>query len=303
MANKKMQKRKQQAAAALQDDNSKLLVKDQNNPDKAKEEADLVEDMSENFDRFEMWVIANGKYIAAVCILILIAVGVFLTVMHVRESSVKSATARLAEAAKIDQLTEALKNASSDVPGYDMAQIRLARLYAADKKYDQAYSCYIAVAERKNEPYLSARSRLDAGYIRELAGKNAEAAAVYALVADSSDIMPDLRAEGAYAAGRIFLLLKNETAARKYLSMFDPIKAQSQVASQWAMLSQALLNRMPAPKVRAVPMSQAAPAKKAAPAASPAPAKKAAPAAKPAPAKKAAPAAKPAPAKKAAPKK
>ena len=289
MANKKMQKRKQQAAAALQDDNSKLLVKDQNNPDKAKEEADLVEDMSENFDRFEMWVIANGKYIAAACILILIAVGVFLTVMHIRESSVKSATARLAEAAKIDQLTEALKNASSDVPGYDMAQIRLARLYAADKKYDQAYSCYIAVAERKNEPYLSARSRLDAGYIRELAGKNAEAAAVYALVADSSDIMPDLRAEGAYAAGRIFLLLKNETAARKYLSMFDPIKAQSQVASQWAMLSQALLNRMPAPKVRAVPMSQAAPAKKAAPAASPAPAKKAAPAAKPAPAKKAAP--------------
>ena len=289
MANKKMQKRKQQAAAALQDDNSKLLVKDQNNPDKAKEEADLVEDMSENFDRFEMWVIANGKYIAAGCILILIAVGIFLTVMHVRESSVKSATARLADAAKIDQLTEALKNASTDVPGYDMAQIRLARLYAADKKYDQAYSCYIAVAERKNEPYLSARSRLDAGYIRELAGKNAEAAAVYALVADSSDIMPDLRAEGAYAAGRIFLLLKNETAARKYLSMFDPIKAQSQVASQWAMLSQALLNRMPAPKVRAVPMSQAAPAKKAAPAASPAQAKKAAPAAKPAPAKKAAP--------------
>ena len=45
-------------------------------------------------------------------------------------------------------------------------------------------------------------------------------------------------------AKRIFLLLKNETAARKYLSMFDPIKAQSQVASQWAMLSQALLNRM-----------------------------------------------------------
>ena len=288
MANKKMKKR-QQAAAAMQD-NSKLLLQDKNAQENGKkEESDFAEDMSENLDRFETWIIANGKYIAAACILILIAVGIFLTVMHVRESSVKSATARLADAAKIDQLTDALKNTSSDVPGYDMAQIRLARLYAADKKYDQAYSCYIAVAERKNEPYLSARSRLDAGYIRELAGKNAEAAAVYALVADSSDIMPDLRAEGAYAAGRIFLLLKNETAARKYLSMFDPIKAQSQVASQWAMLSQALLNRMPAPKVRAVPMSQAAPAKKAAPAVKPAPAKSAAPAAKSAPAKKAAP--------------
>ena len=104
-------------------------------------------------------------------------------------------------------------------------------------------------------------------------------------------------------SGKIFLLLKNETAARKYLSMFDPIKARSQVASQWAMLSQALLNRMPAPKVRAVPMSQAAPAKKAAPAAKSAAAKPAAPAAKSAPAKSAAPAAKTAPAKKAAPKK
>ena len=103
MANKKMQKRKQQAAAALQD-NSKLLVKDQNNPDKAKEEADLVEGMSENFDRFEMWVIANGKYIAIACALILIAVGIFLTVMHVRESSVKSATAKLADAAKIARM-------------------------------------------------------------------------------------------------------------------------------------------------------------------------------------------------------
>ena len=162
MANKKMQKRKQQAAAALQD-NSNLLVKDQNNPDKNKEEADLVEDMSENFDRFEMWVIANGKYIAAACVLILIGVGIFLTIMHLRESSVKAATARLANASKIEQLTEALKAVSADVPGYDMAQIRLARLYAADKKYDQAYSCYIAVAERKNEPFLSARSRLDAG--------------------------------------------------------------------------------------------------------------------------------------------
>ncbi len=288
MANKKMQKRKQQAAAALQD-NSKLLVKDQNNPDKAKEEADLVEDMSEQFDRFEMWVIANGKYIAAACVLILIGVGIFLTVMHLRESSVKAGTARLANAAKIEQLTEALKAVSADVPGYDMAQIRLARLYAADKKYDQAYSCYMAVSERKNEPYLSARSRLDAGYIRELAGKNAEAATVYAMVADSSDIMPDLRAEGAYAAGRVFLQLKNETAARKYLSMFDPMKAQSQVASQWAMLAQAQLNRMAPPKVRAVSVKSAAPAKPAVPAAKPAPAKKAAPAAKPAPAKKAAP--------------
>ena len=152
-----------------------------------------------------------------------------------------------------------------------MAQIRLARFYAAEKKYDPAYACYMAVAERKNDPYLSARSRLDAAYIKELAGKNAEAAAGFAWVADSSEIMPDLRAEGAYAAGRLFLLLKNEAAARKYLSMTDPMKAASQVASQWGMLAQALLNRMSVPAVKkaapAAGKTVVPPAKKALPAA------------------------------------
>lgn len=299
MPNKKMQKRKQQAAAELQD-NSKLLVKDQNNPDKAGEEGDLAENMSENLDQFEMWLIANGKMIACVCVLILIGVAVFLTVMHLREKSVKGATARLAAAQKIEQLTAALKSASADVPGYDVAQIRLARLYAADKKYDLAYSNYIAVAERKNEPYLSARSRLDAAYIKELAGKTAEAAAIFALAADSSDLLQDLRAEGAYGAGRLFLVLKNEAAARKYLSMFDPMKAQSQVASQWAMLAQAQLNRLAAPAVKAVPAVKKAAAvpKAAAPVQKAAPAKKAVSAQKAAPAKKAVPAKKTAPAVK-----
>ena len=76
MANKKMKKR-QQAAAAMQD-NSKLLLQDKNAAEAGKkEESDFAEDMSENLDRFETWIIANGKFIGAVCVLILIGVAVF----------------------------------------------------------------------------------------------------------------------------------------------------------------------------------------------------------------------------------
>ena len=255
MANKKMKKKQQMAD--LQD-NSKLLVKDSQSANAGKE-SDIVEDMSENLDRFEMWAIANGKYILILCVLILIGVAIFLSVLHWRNQSIAAGTAKLANAAKIDQLEQALKETSASVPGYDMAQIRLARLYAAEKKYDQAFNCYVAVAERKNEPYLSARSRLDSAYIKELAGKTADAAAIFALVADTPEILPDLRAEGAYAAGRLFLALKNETAARKYLSMTDPMKASSQVAAQWGMLAQALLNR----RLAATPKTAAPAAKKA----------------------------------------
>lgn len=261
MSNKKLKKRKQQAAAMLED-NSKLLVKDKENAADGKaEESNMVEEMSESLDRFETWAIANGKYILTACILVLIGVAIYLTVSHLRAKSIEADTAKLAEAVKIEQLESALKTISASIPGYDTAQIRLARLYAADKKYDQAYACFIAVADRKNEPYLCGRSRLDAAYMKELAGKTAEAAAVFAMVADSPDMLADLRAEGAYGAGRLFLLLKNENAARKYLSMTDPAKATTQGSSQWAMLAQALLNRMPsAVKPAAVPVKPAAPA-------------------------------------------
>ena len=251
MANRKLQMQKKRKAAAMPD-SSRQPAKAVQTPDTGKE-SDLVEDMSENLDRFETWAIANGKYILAGCVLILIGVAVFLTAAHLRQKSIEADTVKLAGAAKAEQLESVLKTISASIPGYDMAQIRLARLYAAEKKYDRAYAAYIAVAERKNEPYLSARSRLDAAYIKELAGKPAEAAAIFALAADSADIMPDLKAEGAYGAGRLFLLLKNDAAARKYLAMTDPMKTSSQVASQWGMLSQALLNRMSAPAAKKVP--------------------------------------------------
>ena len=92
MANKKLKKR-QQAAAAMQD-NSKLLLQDKNAQEAGnKDENDFAEDMSENLDRFETWIIANGKYIGAACVLILIGTAVFLTVAHIREKSIASASA------------------------------------------------------------------------------------------------------------------------------------------------------------------------------------------------------------------
>ena len=164
--NKKMKKRKQAAAAALQD-NSMLLVRDKENQENGKAEAEGG-DISEQLDLFETWVIANGKYILIACILIVIGVAIFLTVQHVRTQSIKADTAKLSAAVKADQIEAALKSTSASIPGYDAAQIRLARLYAADKKYDQAYAAYYAVAERKNDLFLSVRSRLDAAYIKEL---------------------------------------------------------------------------------------------------------------------------------------
>ena len=256
---------------------------------KGVKEDNLVEEISENFDRFEAWIIENGKYILGVCIILVIGVAVFFTVSHFQTESRKKATLRLANAEKTADLEKVLKEVSPSTPGYDVAQIRLARAFAAEKKYDQAFAAYQAVAARKSDPFLANRSCLDSAYIREIAGKRKEAVALFAMVADDKTALPDHRTEAAYAAGRLFLAAKDIPSAKKYLGMFDPMQLNTPVAAQWAAIARSMLYRIPsgkAPVKKAVAPAKKTPAKKAVAPVKKAPAKKAVAPAKKAPVKK-----------------
>lgn len=247
-------KNKKKAAPEIMD--KQLLADKEKLPKGAND--NLVDEISENFDRFETFVIGNVKYILAGCIVLLIAVAVVFTVIHFRSQARAAETLRLANAEKIEQLEKVLKEVSPSVPGYDTAQIRLARQYAAEKKYDLAFNACKAVADRGGDLYLSGRARLDSAYILEQSGKAGEAAVIFAMVADNAEALPDFRAEGAYAAGRLFLSLKNEASAKKYLSMNDPVKATSPISAQWAEMSRAVLYRIPAAQVPAAGKTAAA---------------------------------------------
>lgn len=56
--------------------------------------------------------------------------------------------------------------------------------------------------------------------------------------------LPDLRAEAAYAAGRIYFEQKNYERARTYLSRFRPDSGT--VTGVWGTYSNALLQKIPA---------------------------------------------------------
>ena len=269
----------------IQQDDPKQYLAAQKGAGNTKDE-NLVEEISENFDRFEAWIIENGKYILSVCIILVIGVAVFFTVAHFQSEARKKATLRLANAEKIADLEKVLKEVSSSTPGYDVAQIRLARAFAAEKKYDQAFAAYQAVAARKNDPFLANRSSLDSAYIREIAGKTKEAVVIFAMVADDKNALPDHRTEAAYAAGRLFLAGGDIPSAKKYLGMFDPMKLNTPVAAQWAAIARSMLYRIPSGK--AAVKKTVAPAKKAAVKKAVAPAKKAAVKKAASPAKKAA---------------
>ena len=213
----------------------------------------IVEEISEDMDRFETWVIENGKYILVGCVVVVIAIAVVFSVMHFIEKSKQKSAEVLAKAATIEELEKTLNESSSEV-GRDMALMRLAQLYIAKKDYASAIRNLEKVVQAMREPYIAYRAQLDIGYVNELAGKPEVALAAFAGVADAAAAPLDFRAEAAYAAGRLLYAKKDLTSAGKYFSRFDPARTASQQAKQWASLSRAALNRLPPVSKPAVPV-------------------------------------------------
>lgn len=220
----------------------------------------LVEGISEDMDRFETWAIENGKYILVGCVVLVIGIAVVFSVMHLMEKSKEKGVDQLAKAATIEELEKTLGESSSET-GRDVALMRLAQLYIAKKDYAAAIRNLEKVVQGMKEPYIAYRAQLDIGYVNELAGKSDAALVAFAGVADAVAAPLDFRAEAAYAAGRLCYAKKDLTAAGKYFSRFDPARAASQQAKQWASLSRAALNRLPPASKPAAPAPAVVPAK------------------------------------------
>ena len=145
----------------------------------------IVEEISEDMDRFETWVIENGKYILVGCVVVVIAIAVVFSVMHFIEKSKQKSAEVLAKADTIEELEKTLNESSSEV-GRDMALMRLAQLYIAKKDYASAIRNLEKVVQAMREPYIAYRAQLDIGYVNELAGKPEVALAAFAGVADAA---------------------------------------------------------------------------------------------------------------------
>ena len=208
--------------------------------------ADFNESLSEEFDKFELWFIENGKLILAVCILLLVGVAAFYTVKHVIESRKSASIALFANADTPEKMEQALKT-SSDTPQAVAGMMRLAaeKLDKGDLK--GAKALYSKAGTASKDVYLARRAVLQCAYITEKQGNNGEAVKLYVKLADELTAPADIRAEAAYAAGRLFFNMKNMISARKYLTLFNETNSNP-VVVQYVANCRALLNRMPAEK-------------------------------------------------------
>lgn len=245
---------------------AKSTEKNKENPSSSgAAEGDLTDSISENFDRFELWFIDNGRKIFAACIAILVIVAAFYTVRHFVEKNRAEVSAKFANADTPEKM-QALLDENGKAPEAVPAAFSLAADHAKKKQYDKAIALYTKISRENKDEFLARRAALNVAYLTEIKGQKDSASLLFSRIADDIKAPDGIRAEAAYAAGRLSFGSGDMERARKYLSLFSASQAANREAGQWASLSRALLNRVPASKASAPGKLPAPPVKKVSPA-------------------------------------
>ena len=144
----------------------------------------FIDELSEDFDRFETWVIDNRKYLVAACILLVIIVAIVFTVIVARNSAARRNAEMFARAKTVEEITAALDKAPSAASASE-ARFRLASLYLEKKDYASARTQFEQIAKDATHAFLAAKANLSIGYLDELEGNKDEALKVFAALADN----------------------------------------------------------------------------------------------------------------------
>lgn len=177
-------------------------------------------------ERFEMFFAANWKKIMAAAVAVVVVITlVFAIRLHVANNA-KRASAKLAAASSAADLEKALAE-NADAAGADAARFRLAGMYIAEKKYAQAQTALDKLADSAAEPSLRNKARLSAAYMLEMSGKLADAAQRFSAIAAQHSNPSVMRAEAAYAAGRLYLALNKKAEAKQVLNQLQLMETAS----------------------------------------------------------------------------
>jgi hypothetical protein len=208
--------------------------------------ADMIEELNEDFDTFESWVIEHWRIIAAACVGIVVLVAAIGIGMAIQKSSARKTAQLFATADTYDKLTEALKANPSSNYAPD-ARMKLAMMQVDKKDYAPALANFkeIADSSRASE-VLRFRASLNSAYVLELQGKNDEAIALLSSLGQNALAPEDIRFEANYGAGRLLANKKEFDKARSALSKAVSARPRSMGEFLWSSQAKSLLERIPA---------------------------------------------------------
>jgi len=217
---------------------------------------EIINTLFTDEERAGMFVAKNWKILTILALLVVVAITVAFALFKHRETVRKETVAKLAQltqatGAGIDKSIkelEALLATDPDAPGVTAARFWLSEQYAAKGKYDLArreLNAVISSANGSKDAYSRNRAQLNLAYMSEREGKLDEAAKTFDVISRNTALPVSIRAEAAYAAGRLYLDRKQPENARKVLQSILVLKvnpAEQPVAAEWLGLAATLEN-------------------------------------------------------------
>ena len=226
--------------------------------------ADIIEEINEDFDTFEAWVVENWRIIAAACIGIVILVAALGIGMAVNKSMARKTAQAFAAADSYEKLADVLKAHPSSSSAPD-ARMKLAMLQLEKKDYQGAIANFKEINDSKTaSDALRVRAALNNAYTLELQGKTDEAIQIFANVGQNLTNAEELRFEANYGAGRLMADKREFDKAKSYLAKATSVRPRSMGEYFWSSQAKSLLDRV----LASLP-AQTAPAATPAPAAKP----------------------------------
>ena len=175
-----------------------------------------MNEVIDEFDRFEYFFASNWKKIVWAAVIVVVVVAVVVSVKYFAEKSANAAAVAYDKATTIEQLTAAIaEHGKTPAAVY----LRLAGLYIDKKDYANARKELANAVNADDAVEMQYRAKLNIGYIDELEGKYADGAELFAAFArDTRDPGSETYAAEAYAAaGRLYMLAGKNAEAKSIL--------------------------------------------------------------------------------------
>jgi hypothetical protein len=203
-------------------------------------DAEINRALLDDFDKFSALIHQRWKEMIYYAVAIVVVVGIVSAIISYRNNQTNKAENILANALTEEALVKAIDEYGKYEVA-DFARLKLAVIYINQKNFVKAAEQYKMVSENTLSKDLKERMMLDMAYLQEKEGKIAEAVEAFKNVGNNAENSVAVRAEAYYGAGRLSLVLKDQTNAQIYFEQVTTLTAAVEGGNLYGELALALL--------------------------------------------------------------
>jgi hypothetical protein len=200
----------------------------------------IIEETYDEIAHFEDFFVKHWPKILNAAFAVLILFSLYLVLSSFGNKREIEASLEFTKAKTVQELQKAI-SANPSNPAANFARLKMAKLLAAEKKYDDAIKLCREITPVSNTPETYWQAKLDEGYLLELSNKKEEAAEAFSKVGSDMKFPVSIRNEASFSAARIFLAAGKKDRA---LSAAKSVDSSPNTSDFWTEQAKGLIQQM-----------------------------------------------------------